>query len=212
MHFGALFGTIMAGNVFFLIIPAQRELIRATLELREPDPVYAVQAKRRSLHNTFFTFPVMFTMISSHYPMTYGSPHNWLVLLAISFAGAVTRLYFVARQTKMQTWPLIAAAATIGSLASAALSAEGVSHQVQYAGNLVSVFFADEPVHDYPGAKAAQTWRFPAFFHALLANGVYGPPSAFEAWFVNAAMDDEAFAVIEAALPGAAQAAARSAA
>jgi uncharacterized membrane protein len=113
MHFGALFGTIMAGNVFFLIIPAQRELIRATLELREPDPVYAVQAKRRSLHNTFFTFPVMFTMISSHYPMTYGSPHNWLVLLAISFAGAVTRLYFVARQTKMQTWPLIAAAATI---------------------------------------------------------------------------------------------------
>ena len=98
----------------------------------------------------------------------------------------------------------------LGALFTDALSAEGVPHRVQYAGNLVSVFFSEQPVHDYPGAKAAQTWRFPAFFHALLAAGVYGPPSAFEAWFVNAAMDDEAFAVIEAALPAAAQAAARS--
>ena len=56
-------------------------------------------------------------------------------------------------------------------------------------------------MRDYAGAKAAQTWRFPAFFHALLDRGVYPPPSAFEAWFVNAAMDDEAFDVIAAALP-----------
>ncbi len=104
----------MAGNVFFLIIPAQKELIRATLELREPDPAYAAQAKRRSLHNTFFTFPVLFTMISSHYPMTYGGSYNWLVLLAISFAGAAMRIYLVARQTQARTWPpLIAAVATI---------------------------------------------------------------------------------------------------
>lgn len=117
IHFGALFGTIMAGNVFFLIIPAQKELVRARLELREPDPAYSEQASRRSLHNTFFTFPLLFTMISSHYPMTYGSPHNWLVLLAISFAGAATRLYFVARQTGSHTWPPLAAAvATIIAL------------------------------------------------------------------------------------------------
>ena len=117
IHFGAMFGTIMAGNVFFLIIPAQKELVRATLELREPDPAYAEQAKRRSLHNTFFTFPVLFTMIRSHYPMTYGSPYNWLVLLAISVAGAAMRLYFVARQTHTYTWPpLIAAVATIIAL------------------------------------------------------------------------------------------------
>ncbi|MEO8003765.1 MAG: urate hydroxylase PuuD [Betaproteobacteria bacterium] len=117
IHFGALFGTIMAGNVFFLIIPAQKELVRARFELREPDPAYAEQAKRRSLHNTFFTFPVLFTMISSHYPMTYGSPYNWLVLLAMSFAGAAMRLYFVARQTQTQRWPpLIAAVATIIAL------------------------------------------------------------------------------------------------
>jgi glutamate-1-semialdehyde 2,1-aminomutase len=105
---------------------------------------------------------------------------------------------------------LDANAQRLGTLFTAALRREGVPHRVQYAGNLVSVFFSEEPVHDYPGAKAAQTWRFPAFFHALLAAGVYGPPSAFEAWFVNAAMDDEAFSVIEAALPTAATAAARS--
>jgi uncharacterized membrane protein len=110
IHFGAMFGTIMAGNVFFLIIPAQKELTRATIELREPDPAYAEQAKRRSLHNTYFTFPVMFTMISSHYPMTYGSPYNWLALLAISFAGAAVRLYLIARQTQTRTWPPLAAA------------------------------------------------------------------------------------------------------
>jgi glutamate-1-semialdehyde 2,1-aminomutase len=72
----------------------------------------------------------------------------------------------------------------------------------------VSVFFSEIPVRDYPGAQAAETWRFPSFFHALLDGGVYPPPSAFEAWFVNAAMDDEAFDVIAAALPGAARAAA----
>ncbi|MFD9959275.1 glutamate-1-semialdehyde 2,1-aminomutase [Amycolatopsis sp. NPDC058986] len=98
----------------------------------------------------------------------------------------------------------------LGGLFGAALSEVGVAHSVQYAGNLVSVFFSETPVRDYPGAQAAETWRFPAFFHALLDAGVYPPPSAFEAWFVNAAMDDEAFAVIEAALPAAARAAAEA--
>ncbi|MFD9894213.1 glutamate-1-semialdehyde 2,1-aminomutase [Amycolatopsis sp. NPDC059027] len=98
----------------------------------------------------------------------------------------------------------------LGGLFGAALSEAGVAHSVQYAGNLVSVFFSETPVRDYPGAQAAETWRFPAFFHALLDAGVYPPPSAFEAWFVNAAMDDEAFAVIEAALPAAARAAAEA--
>ena len=72
----------------------------------------------------------------------------------------------------------------------------------------MSVFFTEEPVRDYAAAKAATTWRFPPFFHALLDRGVYAPPSAFEAWFVNAAMDDAAFDVIAAALPAAAAAAA----
>ncbi|HYS36277.1 MAG TPA: aspartate aminotransferase family protein, partial [Pseudonocardiaceae bacterium] len=105
---------------------------------------------------------------------------------------------------------LDANAQRLGDLFTAALTEAGVPHRVQYAGNLVSVFFTQDHVHDYPGAKAAETWRFPAFFHALLNHGVYGPPSAFEAWFVNAAMDDEAFGVIETALPAAAEAAANA--
>jgi glutamate-1-semialdehyde 2,1-aminomutase len=89
-----------------------------------------------------------------------------------------------------------------------ALSAAGVAHQVQYAGNLLSVFFAATPVRDFAAAQAAETYRYKPFFHAMLAAGVYLPPSAFEAWFVNAAMDESALARIEAALPAAARAAA----
>ena len=104
---------------------------------------------------------------------------------------------------------LDANARRVGELFGAALAAEGVPHRVQYAGNLVSVFFTETPVTNYTEAKATQTARFPAFFHALLENGVYGPPSPYEAWFVNAAMDDAAFEIIERALPFAARAAAR---
>lgn len=95
----------------------------------------------------------------------------------------------------------------LGALFTEALTAAGVPHQVAYAGNLISVFFTEEPVHNYHEATNAETWRFPAFFHALLDRGVYGPPSPYEAWFVNAAMDEAAFEVIEAALPVAAVAA-----
>ncbi|WP_035306856.1 glutamate-1-semialdehyde 2,1-aminomutase [Actinokineospora inagensis] len=96
----------------------------------------------------------------------------------------------------------------LGGLITGALSAAGVPHRVQYAGNLLSVFFTEDPVIDYASAKAAATWRFPAFFHAMLDHGVYAPPSAFEAWFVSAALDDAAFEQIAAALPHAASAAA----
>ena len=96
----------------------------------------------------------------------------------------------------------------LAGLIGGALSAEGVPHTVARAGNMLSVFFTDEPVHDYAGAQAAQTWRFPPFFHALLARGVYPPPSAFEAWFVSTALDDDAWQTIEDALPYAARAAA----
>ena len=99
-------------------------------------------------------------------------------------------------------------AQTLGRLIDEALTAEGVPHRVQYAGTMFSVFFTDEPVTDYTQAKAAQTWRFPDFFHALLEHGVYAPPSAFETWFVSSALDDDAFSRIADALPHAARAAA----
>ncbi|MFD1815013.1 glutamate-1-semialdehyde 2,1-aminomutase [Rhodococcus gannanensis] len=99
-------------------------------------------------------------------------------------------------------------AATLGRLLGDALHAAGVRHQVQFAGTMVSVFFADRPVTNYAEAKASDTWRYPAFFHTLLSRGVYAPPSAFEAWFVSAALDDAAFDRIAEAAPAAAAAAA----
>jgi len=106
---------------------------------------------------------------------------------------------------------LDANARTVGSLVSSALSAAGVEHQLQYAGNLFSVFFSSSPVIDFAGAQAAETSRYKPFFHAMLSAGVYLPPSAFEAWFVNAAMTDECFERLEAALPIAAREAALAA-
>jgi glutamate-1-semialdehyde 2,1-aminomutase len=105
---------------------------------------------------------------------------------------------------------LDANARRLGDLLAVALTEAGVAHRVQYAGNLLSVFFTGEAVTGYAAAKASATWRYPAFFHAMLARGVYPPPSAYEAWFVNAAMDDAAFEVIRSALPAAARAAAEA--
>jgi glutamate-1-semialdehyde 2,1-aminomutase len=103
------------------------------------------------------------------------------------------------------------AAGQVAQLASEALTGAGVPHRVQAAGNLFSVFFSDGEVVDFAGAKAQDTAAYAAFFHAMLAEGVYLPPSAYEAWFLSAAHDDEAIARVAAALPKAARAAAAAA-
>jgi glutamate-1-semialdehyde 2,1-aminomutase len=95
-------------------------------------------------------------------------------------------------------------------LLAAALTEAGVEHSVQFAGNLFSVFFAPMPISDFAGAQAAETFRYKPFFHAMLDAGIYLPPSAFEAWFVNAAMDDAVINRIADALPAAARAAAEA--
>ncbi len=97
MVFGAALGTIMVANVLFIIIPGQRELVKAKKEGRVPDSGPGLRGKLRSVHNTYFTLPVLFVMISNHYAMTYGARYNWLVLIAMSFAGACIRGWFVAR-------------------------------------------------------------------------------------------------------------------
>jgi len=97
MLFGSALGSIMVANVLFVIIPGQRELVRAKQQGRDVDPAPGLRGKQRSVHNTYFTLPVLFVMISNHYAMTYGARHNWLVLIAISFAGACLRGWFVSR-------------------------------------------------------------------------------------------------------------------
>ena len=95
--FGAVIGTIMVANVFFVIIPGQREMVRAKAEGRPLDPLHGLRGKQRSVHNTYFTLPVLFVMISNHYALTYGAKWNWLVLIAMSIAGAAIRAWFVMR-------------------------------------------------------------------------------------------------------------------
>jgi len=97
IHFGAMLGTIMAANVFFVIIPGQCEMVKAKADDRVPDPKYAARGKQRSVHNTYFTLPVLFTMISNHYAAFTNARHAWLVLVAISLAGVFVRLFFTFR-------------------------------------------------------------------------------------------------------------------
>ncbi|MYU14885.1 glutamate-1-semialdehyde 2,1-aminomutase [Streptomyces sp. SID8361] len=91
-----------------------------------------------------------------------------------------------------------------------ALAKEGVDHRVQVAGNMFSVFFTGDEVTDYEKAKAQEAFRFTAFFHSMLSQGVYLPPSAFESWFVSTAHDERVLERVAAALPGAARAAAEA--
>ncbi|MDH6130413.1 glutamate-1-semialdehyde 2,1-aminomutase [Kitasatospora sp. GP82] len=99
-------------------------------------------------------------------------------------------------------------AAEISGLVTDALTKEGVTHRLQTAGNMFSVFFTDEQVTNYDEAKRQQAYRFNGFFHSMLSQGVYLPPSAFESWFVSASHDERAIERIAAALPAAARAAA----
>ena len=122
IHFGGMLGTIMVANVFFVIIPGQRELVKAKAEGRPVDPIYGLRGKQRSVHNTYFTLPVLFAMISNHYAMTYGSSGNWMILLALSAAGAAIRTWFVARHKEHTNGPPSPAPLIVGVLILAAVA------------------------------------------------------------------------------------------
>lgn len=112
LHFGAMLGVIMVLNVYFVIIPGQRELVKAKQDGRTPDPKHGLMGRQRSVHNTYFTLPVLFTMISNHYAGLYGHEWNWVLLLMISVAGALIRVWFVQRH-KGQQDPLVLAAGLV---------------------------------------------------------------------------------------------------
>jgi len=94
---GAMIATTMSANVFFWIIPGQRTVIASIKAGRPVDPIHGQRGKQRSVHNTYFTLPVLFAMLSNHYSFTYTHPQNWLVLIAMMFAGAAIRQFFVMR-------------------------------------------------------------------------------------------------------------------
>ena len=94
---GAMIATAMSANVFFWIIPGQRIIVKDLREGRPVDPIHGLRAKQRSVHNTYFTLPVLFSMLSNHYSFTYSHPYNWIVLVAMMLAGALIRQFFVMR-------------------------------------------------------------------------------------------------------------------
>ena len=94
IHVGAMIGTIMVGNVLMVIIPGQRKLVEAMKEGKSPDPIHGRRGKQRSVHNNYFTLPILFIMISNHYAMTYTHAYSWLVLAAIMAAGVLIRHFF----------------------------------------------------------------------------------------------------------------------
>ena len=94
---GAMIATSMSANVFFWIIPGQKTVIESIRANQPVDPIHGKRGKQRSVHNTYFTLPVLFAMLSNHYSFTYTNPHNWLVLIAMMFAGAAIRQFFVLR-------------------------------------------------------------------------------------------------------------------
>ncbi|TMH62908.1 MAG: hypothetical protein E6H55_07075 [Betaproteobacteria bacterium] len=106
IHVGAMIGTIMVANVFFHIIPGQKKMVADIRAGREPDPKPGIIGKQRSVHNTYLTLPVLFTMISNHYPMTYSHAYGWLVLGAIMLAGVLIRQFFVLRHSGKVNWAL----------------------------------------------------------------------------------------------------------
>ncbi|MXR31297.1 urate hydroxylase PuuD [Pseudomonas sp. PICF6] len=107
LHVGAVIGTIMVGNVFRIIMPAQRALVAAIAENRTPDPALPAKGLLRSRHNNYFTLPVLFIMISNHFPSTYGSQYNWLILAGIAVAAVLVRHYFNTRHdSNKYAWTL----------------------------------------------------------------------------------------------------------
>jgi uncharacterized membrane protein len=104
---GAMLATIMSANVFFWIIPGQRKVVADLQAGRQPDPVHGQRGKQRSVHNTYFTAPVLIAMLSNHYSMLYANAHNWLVLVGLMLAGALARLVFVLRHKGPVRWPLV---------------------------------------------------------------------------------------------------------
>jgi uncharacterized membrane protein len=116
VHVGALIGTIMVWNVYFQIIPGQKQMVADIRAGREPDPKPGIVGKQRSVHNTYFTLPVLFIMISNHYPMTYGSKHGWAILAVFMLSGALIRQYFVLRHVgrNLVALPAIAVALLLG--------------------------------------------------------------------------------------------------
>src|SRR5258706_201869 len=156
--FRSLLGTIMVANLWERIIPAQRQMVDATRAGRPADFALGEQAKQRSVHNSYMTFPVLFIMLSNHFPATYAAPLNWLVLLLLFVAGAAVRHAMIGRGPGAR-WALLPAALA-----------------------LAGAMFLSTPQGAAAGAPGAGTDAAPSFAAVRLAILQAFPPAPFPDW------------------------------
>lgn len=125
LHVGAIVGTVMAANVFFVIIPNQRKATAAMLAGEAPDPNLGKAAKQRSLHNNYMTLPVVLIMVSGHYPMLFGASLNWLLLAGLALVGVLVRHYFNLKNVGVEKKSLLAwAGAAFAGVAAMAIASQ----------------------------------------------------------------------------------------
>ncbi|MDP3813584.1 urate hydroxylase PuuD [Pseudomonas sp.] len=159
LHVGAIIGTIMVGNVFFTIMPAQRALVKAIEDNTTPDPALPAKGLLRSRHNNYFTLPVLFIMISNHFPSTYGSQYNWLILAGIAILAVLVRHYFNTRHDSSKyVWTLPAAA--LGMICLAYVTGPSMKAAAPEAPKAAVIEYAPVPATGVSGnpeaAKAAE--------------------------------------------------------
>jgi len=180
IHVGAILGTMMAANVFRVIIPNQRIMVDAMINGEEPDTSLGEAGALRSLHNNYITLPVLFIMVSNHYPMTYGHEWNWAVLAVIALVGAGTRHYFNLKSRGEQSvWILPVAALAMVALAfvtrpQAAVIPHGGSASVTWSDVESIVVQRCQSCH-------AETPTYPGFVEAP-QGAIFDSPERFRAY------------------------------
>lgn len=145
LHVGAIMGTIMVANVAHVIIPGQRAMLAQIRAGETPDPRPGIAGKTRSVHNTYLTLPVLFTMISGHYPMTYDSRFGWIVLVALGLAGVLVRQFFILsheKYGKRLVWALPIAALALIAAAAAFVAPRGPAPAAAVSFSRVAPIFA----------------------------------------------------------------------
>jgi uncharacterized membrane protein len=149
LHVGAIVGSVMVGNVFFVIIPNQRRVVADLVAGRAPDPALGAAGKLRSLHNNYMTLPVLFIMISHHYPMTYGAERPWLVLALLGLTGVAIRHVFNRRgrgQDASQAM-IVAAVLAFASVTYVSIDQRGVRRaSAAMPGSIAPTYATVEPI------------------------------------------------------------------
>ena len=147
IHVGVILGTLMTGNVWFVIVPSQKELVAATKEGREQDAAISLRAKERSIHNNYMTFPLLFLMISNHFPSTYGGRHAWVVLFVIAIGGALVR-HLMNVRFHYAGWLPVAAFVVVATIASLFFLTRPETHESTGAKEKVPFHTVEGIVHE----------------------------------------------------------------